>query len=95
MINSSTRHECLCRITTKELLQWVFLIIYNCLWNELCVAITTVTNRTLKRVHDSTHPCNFPFILGYANVFAYPLDVYCDFLIVCVSDYYNSKNIFL
>ena len=44
--STSLRHECLCGIT-KELLQCVFLIIYNCLWNELCVAITTVTNRTL------------------------------------------------
>ena len=36
-------HECLCGISTKELLQCVFLIISNCLWN---LAITTVTNRT-------------------------------------------------
>ena len=34
-----------CRISTKELLQCVFLIISNCLWNEFSVAITTVTNR--------------------------------------------------
>ena len=64
LIYSSTRHEYLCGISTKELMQCVLLINYNCLWNKLCVAITTVTNRTLKRVRDSTHPCNFPSYLG-------------------------------
>ena len=42
VLYSSTRHECLCGISTKELLQCVFFIISNCLWN---VAITTVINR--------------------------------------------------
>ena len=36
-----------CGISTKELMQCVFLITYNCLWNELGVAIT---NRTLQRI---------------------------------------------
>ena len=42
VLYSSTKRECLCEISTKELLQCVFLIISNCLWN---LAITTVTNR--------------------------------------------------
>ena len=61
---SSTRHECLCGISTKELLQCVLLIISNCLWNELCVAITTVTNGTLKELVILLTRVIFPSYLG-------------------------------
>ena len=37
------------------------------------------------------HCKNIKFVLNHGKVisFAYPLDVYCDFLIVCITDYYT------